>query len=718
MILIFAALLAACGNSIDLPPDIILITLDTTRADALGVYGHVDHATPVIDSLAQKGVLFEEAQTVAPFTLPAHSSILTGLYPDRHQVRDNDGFVLNSGVATLATILRDAGWQTSAFVSAAVLDERYGLDSGFDVYDDGFHLAASDTKPGLRRRTAGDTVERASAWWWSANAERPVFQWVHFYDAHHPLNPDEPWSGQYNDPYIAAIAEMDHAIGELLATLEHERPDRPTWVVVVGDHGEGRSDHGELTHGWFVYRSTMRVPFLISGPNVKTRRVAELTSVVDITPTILELVEVDIPADLDGISLASVLEGEEPPQRVVFGETWGPRRGFGYSQLRMAQNHELRFVEAPHPELYRWQIDPGEDHNLYDRESSTHNTLSEMLSERVATFDQNPPTPTSSELAPELAALGYVVGPWASSQEALPDPKEAPDLPQRTEFTIAGARQRPPEDGVKILEEFLTSWPGAVMARHHLVEALVLTGDVAGARRALQPLLDENPDSPTLLARQAELLMAGGLFKEARESVEHARRIRPTWSSLHALEAEIERRRGNCDLAKQLVDEALRRDPDAWTLKLVRGTCLLDQGQVDEALVDLFAVERNEPDNRDVPMLLGTALARNGRFDEAVRRFQTQLKRAPRSQVALAGLGMALASLNRCGEAIPHLNATVDNTSLGEEPILFLAKCSHQVYGATDRTLELLDEAASRNPNNGQVEQMRRWMHPPHPAKP
>ena len=280
--------LGACRGHSDArrPPDDLLITLDTVRADALGVYGASPSPTPTIDALGARGVVVDEAMTVAPLTLPAHASILTGTYPTRTGIRDNMSFRLGDEAVTLAERLADIGYDTGAFVSAAVLDRAFGLGQGFHRYGDDVHAAGL---LGIPRRPAGEGVTAAVSWIASLPAEKPTFTWLHLYDAHLPLTPPADALARFpGDGYTASIAYADAQVGLLLD--RYRAHGRDPIVVIVADHGEGRGDHGEQTHGWFVYRSTMRVPLVMHGPGVPEGvRWAGTASVVDIVPTVLDL---------------------------------------------------------------------------------------------------------------------------------------------------------------------------------------------------------------------------------------------------------------------------------------------------------------------------------------------------------------------------------------------------------------------------------------------
>lgn len=307
-LLLLGAVLAGCGSPAPPPaPDVLLITLDTTRADALGAYGASPSPTPRLDALAAEAVRFAEAQSVTPLTLPAHASIHTGLYPDRHGVRSNDGFRLGEAHDTLAERFTAAGYTTAGFVAAAVLDDAFGLAQGFAHYGDAREASSSPREVAAR---PGQAVADELATWLVRAGEAPVFAWAHFYDPHLPLDPPEPHASAWEDAYLAEVAAMDAAVGQVLDAFALLRGERPRIVLVVGDHGEGRGDHGEPTHGLFVYRSTMHVPMLLAAPGLPPGEVEAPVSQVDIAPTLLALAALPAAEGVDGVDLGPLWRGE------------------------------------------------------------------------------------------------------------------------------------------------------------------------------------------------------------------------------------------------------------------------------------------------------------------------------------------------------------------------------------------------------------------------
>jgi arylsulfatase A-like enzyme len=384
------------------PTGLVVVTLDTTRADRLPAYGFGSVATPAIDGLASQGAVFDEAVSVAPLTLTAHTSLFTGLYPPHHGVRDNTDRALDPAHVTLATLLRERGFRTAAFVGAIVLGADRGLARGFDVYDDG-------RAPGLpppRRRSGREVVDRARAWIDHLD-DQPFFLWVHLYDVHAPQALPVEFRRAYGDRYEGGIAYVDDQIGRLLDALERRHRLSNTVIVVAGDHGESLGEHGENEHGIFLYESTLRVPLVLCAPGVAARRVEGVASLVDVFPTVLRLLRVAVPAAGDGVSLMPALTGGRLPERAIYAESLYAAH-FGWGPLRMVRDGRFKFIDAPTPELYDLASDPNEHQNVANQHLATEVALRREL----LGMQTDASVHVGSSLPPEslrtLEALGYV----------------------------------------------------------------------------------------------------------------------------------------------------------------------------------------------------------------------------------------------------------------------------------------------------------------------
>ena len=419
--------------------NLVVVTLDTTRADRIGAYRQpAAAATPVFDHLAAEGVLFEQAMSSAPLTLPAHATMFTGGFPPQHGVRDNGGFFLDPGAVTLAERLASRGYRTGAFVGAYVLDSKWGLDQGFEHYADDFDLSkVKALSLGNVHRRADAVVDLALPWLQTV-AGQPFFAWLHFYDAHAPYDAPEPFGSRYaGQPYNGEVAFADAQLGRVVEFLEQRHLLNRTIVVVLGDHGESLGEHDEGTHGFFIYETATRVPFLIRAPFSRTtgRRVASLVRTADLMPTILDLLG---PAAGEspsgpGRSLAPVMTGDRARLEAEgYAEAMYPLHHYGWSALKAIRDGRYKLIDAPRPELFDLEQDPGETVNLFDRERDVANRLQRALRAMEAGFERAaagaaPPAEVDPETRARLASLGYVSSFVATESDAATlraDPKD------------------------------------------------------------------------------------------------------------------------------------------------------------------------------------------------------------------------------------------------------------------------------------------------------
>ncbi len=535
-------------------PDILLVTLDTTRPDALGVYGARPSPTPNLDGLAASGAVFDAAMSVAPLTLPAHAAILTGRPPWELGLRRNGFERVEPGVDTLAERLTGRGYDTGAFVSAVVLDRSFGLAQGFATWEGEFAAATGPAVPAQPANVATDAYAR----WLVTRSDAPVFAWVHYYDAHLP---NVAHGNGGDDPYLSEVAFMDEHIGQLLA-VTHAARTRPLAVMVVGDHGESRGEHGEASHGWFVYRSTLHVPLLVVAPGVEAGR-------VDATVSITELA-----AWIEAIAAGQPLPA---PSGLAFGESWTPRDAFGVAELRVVQDDLWRYVLAPRPELYAWRSDPEEAHDLGGAhpEAARLRALLEARGEAGSAGAIGAPS--------MLAALGYVdAGAMVDADtpfSALPDPKDHPGMVADVEGIVNAARTVPVNEGVPILEAGLVRFPSAAPLRASLSRGYELLGRLDDAYDVVAPPGVE--DGPTRI-RRASIRLAQGRLPEAEALAEGAAGL--------PIRAELRRRRGDPAGALSEIERGLQDTPGSAALWLVAGAALYDMGEEEAAIT---AVERS-----------------------------------------------------------------------------------------------------------------------------
>ncbi|MEZ5331067.1 MAG: sulfatase-like hydrolase/transferase [Thermoanaerobaculia bacterium] len=418
-------------------PDLVLVTIDTLRADHLPAWGYEAVDTPTLDALVREGVRFASAVSTVPFTLPAHSSILTGRYPPAHGVRENVGYVLRDDVPTLAETLSTAGYRTGGFVSSFVLDGRWGVGRGFDRYFDDFEAPAGErSNMAAVQRDGAETVAQAIAWLDGLDRERPFFLWVHLYEPHDPYTPPEPYLSRYaGRPYDGEIAYADALLGRLVEALEARGLWKDTGLVVTGDHGEGLGDHGEAFHGFFVYDSTVHVPLVLRLPaDAQAGRVVDApVSHVDLLPTFAELAGTVPPSGIDGGSLLPLARGERQGSSPVYSESLYPLLHYGWAPLRALRDGSLKYIDAPEPELFDIAADPHERDNVVRSRRADLERLRNGLDSLRERIESDAGSAAEADLDEEtlarLQALGYLAGgggvsPAEEGDRERADPKE------------------------------------------------------------------------------------------------------------------------------------------------------------------------------------------------------------------------------------------------------------------------------------------------------
>ncbi|HUL14546.1 MAG TPA: sulfatase-like hydrolase/transferase [Terriglobales bacterium] len=439
LILVSLGLPARATPATKAPPNVVLFTLDTLRADHLGCYGDMAAETPNLDRISQDGVRFAHAYTLVPITLPSHTVILTGTYPMRNGIHDFSGNRLNDTLPTLATVFRDRGYETAASIGSAVLDSRFGLNRGFEFYYDHFDFSRLDERNLDEMERPGNEVVDHALDWLKSHHQKPFLLWVHLYDAHLPYNLPPAYRSKYQArPYDGEIAFIDVQVGRVIKYLQSQALYKNTLVVVAGDHGESLGEHGEKTHGFFIYDATLRVPLLFKLPDslsAPTKVVNEAANLADLMPTILDLLGIPKPAEVQGKSLVPEMQGKpspSPPEE--YAETYLPRIHFDWSELRSVRFRQYYFIDAPKPELYDTNTDPRELKNIYSQQRAIANELRKRLTNLIAQYSAKngktaaERTGLDPALTERLKSLGYVaVGDSSDeviSDRSLPDPKD------------------------------------------------------------------------------------------------------------------------------------------------------------------------------------------------------------------------------------------------------------------------------------------------------
>lgn len=479
--------------------NLLLVTLDTTRADHLSTYGNLGIRTPNVDRLSKESYVFEDAIAQAPLTLPSHVSMMTGRLPVAHGVRDNAGYFLDQKEITLAEIMKKAGYATSAFVSAEVLESRSHIDQGFDVYDDQFQAALShEVDLGEVQRRAGETeieVER----WLEDHKDTKFFTWVHFYDPHDPYDPPEPYKSEYTErPYDGEIAYVDDVMGKLFGKLDALHLKERTILILTGDHGEGLGEHNEATHAVFLYNTTQHVPLIIYVPGGKSGRIAGTVSLIDLAPTILELLGLENVPQIQGKSLVGKMNGKEKFQRMAYSESMYAQLHYGWSHLESITTDQYRYIRAPSAELYDRKKDQAETKNLIGEKPSIGKVLDSELSELLSKYSSANlagPQKMDPETQERLRALGYIGTTARNTEESRKiDPKDKSDVMRRVQAASGFLQTKRYDLALQEVMPILESDPGIIDAHYVAGVAYIRTGKLDSAIVELRKTMELQPD--------------------------------------------------------------------------------------------------------------------------------------------------------------------------------------------------------------------------------
>ena len=591
--------------------------MDTTRADALGCYGQALPTTPNLDALAAEGARFDRAYTVTPLTIPAHSSIMTGLWPPRHGVRDNGDFFLGDDATTLAERLQTRGYATMASVGAEVTSHHWGFAQGFDPFFDDMGAAAPGQDRWKVERTGDHVVDDALGWLTTMPKERPWFGWVHLFDAHHPYTPPPDRRAAFpGRPYLAEVSFVDAQIGRLVEAVKARGEYDHTWIVVVADHGEGLGDHGEAMHGVLLYDATTRVPMIIHAPGARGAVVSTPVSLVDLAPTILAAAGVTAEG-LDGQDLGPLLRGGGDPARVVYAESLYAFHHYGWSPQRALVTDTHKLIDSTTPELYA-RADTTEADNLAPQDATLLQGIVARLERFAAAMTPGTATAANTldpERVAQLEALGYLtatatttLGPNGELPRGLPDPRA----------------QMP------------------VLADVERARQALQSGDLATARARVESAIARDPGLADPQMLLAGILARQGDLRGAYDVAARLDAVRPG-SQSKAMMGTLQLQLGRSDLALPLLREALRIDPylsNAW-LPYLRAL----GAQMDPAFpAETERGRRALPNVPAIEGLAGYARAMSGRVDEAEPLLQVALAADPTQPMLNHGMGLVLAA--------------------------------------------------------------------------
>jgi arylsulfatase A-like enzyme/Flp pilus assembly protein TadD len=658
---------------------VLLITVDTLRADAVGAYGKAEAGTPWMDRLAAAGVRFEDAHAHNVVTLASHANILSGRYPTDHGVRDNSGFRFPAGIETLATLLQARGYATGAFVSAFPLASRFGLARGFDVYDDSF--VEAEARPAFleQERRGPETVALAQRWM-GAHADRPFFCWVHVYEPHAPYAPAEPFATRFRSaPYQGEVAAADAALGPILEPLLDKADRGRTLVVLTADHGESLGEHGEATHGIFAYEATLRVPLILYQPRLLRPRVeSQPARHVDLLPTILDALSLPPPAGLPGRSLLTrTVAGAE---RTSYFEALSGQLNRGWAPLHGVIRDREKYIELPIPELYDLRQDPSEVRNRAAAEPQQLEALRALLAPLRSADGGIHRTPENAEARERLKSLGYVSGsgPTQARYTEEDDPKRLITLDAMLQDVVRLYTAGDVRAALVRCRELVRLRPRMAISLLHLAHLERESGNQAAAVDALQKALALNPDDTATLALLGAYLTQAGREREAVDLLEASARS---------------------------------ASPDVEVL-IARGLALAKRGRTEEALQSLARAGEVDPSNAMVLVNVGTVHLMNGDRDRARDAFEAALRKNPKVARAHSSLGVVLAESGRAEESIAHWKAAIalDPRESGKLVPLGLLLARRGQAAESRRYLELFVASAPPAVYAQDIERARGWL--------
>jgi arylsulfatase A-like enzyme/Tfp pilus assembly protein PilF len=633
-LLLLLPLLAATAFASGRKPNIILITLDTTRADRMGFLGSPRGLTPNLDRLASQAVVFTRAYSQVPLTTSSHATILSGTYPQFHQV-DYPGVPLPSDLPYAPAILRKFGYHTAAFVGAFIVDPKGsapGFDRGFQKYDAGFHLKSGDEDRYQSVERRGEVVVEHALAWIRRNSGAPFFVWIHLYDPHAPYDPPEPFATRFRSaPYDGEIAYVDSVVGTFLDQLRVARLYHGALIAVMADHGEGLGEHGERGHGIFLYDPTIRVPLLFKMPlqHSAGRRIDDRVELVDVLPTMLEVALAPTPKPVQGHSLLALVSNAGKPPKVaedppVYSETDYPRRAYGWSALRSLRTGKYLFVEAPRPELYDETADPAADHDVAAAAPAVSGTLAAQLAKFREQTRSSAPS-QSADLNPEqqaeLRALGYVgashgkAGPKASGADPKDKISLANDITDANLLVEDGHYQ----EAIAKLNAVVARDPTIPEVYDTLGAAWVRLGKFQEALPALRKSVELQPDFAWAHYQLGFLLVKTDDLPSAARELESAVAGSPLSAEMRFTLASVYARINRVEDAKKLLQKALELKPKYYEANLLLGFIFVMQKNPAPALTYLQAAIDLSPQSFKAHQYMAEAYAELGDEQTASR---------------------------------------------------------------------------------------------------
>jgi choline-sulfatase len=695
---------AGCGSSAVGPypgAPVILVSIDTLRADHLSLYGYRHGSTPRLEGLGRESVVFDAAYSHCPLTLPSHASLFTGLLPPHHGVRDNLGFTLRPAHRTLAARFKAAGWSTGAAVSAFVLRSPTGIAQGFDFYEDALEVEGAPESLADLRRDGAIAVE-ALARWIESQGSRRLFAFLHLYEPHAPCAPPDRYRSMALS-YDGAVAYADELVGRFLDRLQGQGRLQQAVVAVVSDHGEGLKDHGEDEHGLLLYREALHVPLILRLPGAihGGTRIAGTVGTVDLTATLLDLA--GLPVDgLDGVSLRPALRRGAVEARPVYSETLYPRYHLGWSDLYAATEGHHRYIRAPHPELFDLETDPGERHNLADSADPRRSTLAQWLELRLG--DVSAPEEATAEVRERLQALGYLGGSAvAAPAGTLPDPRDRIGDHEDLKRGLALRQAGKDREAIALFRRVLDRNPRMLDAWEMLGFTLVRAGRPQEGLAALREGLAIDSLNPQIHLMLAKIY---GLDRNLDLALKHAElAAQRDPGEGYEVAAQLMMDRSDAARAGALARQSLAADPQRLMSHFILGVLAQKAGRYDEALGSFRKAEEIQKRQkrtvvRSLHSNIGDCLARLGREAEAEREFRAEIEILPATREGRVGLAMLYRSQKRDDEARAVLAGLITAESPPSAETYWTVVHTLSVLGDVEGARQFAGRAQARFPSD------------------
>lgn len=694
--------------------NVLLITIDTLRADHLGCYGFKEIATPNIDALAAGGIRFADATAHVPLTLPSHTSIHTGNFPAYHGVHDNGGFYVPKTQITMAKLFKQNGFATGAFVGAYVLDHIWGLNQGFDTYFDNFDLTKQTSKGegislGGIERKADDVYDNATNWLDHHGKER-FFLWTHFYDPHSPYEPPKEWADRYpGRPYVGEIAYTDSVVGKLISYLEaHGLRDR-TIILLTGDHGESLGEHGEATHAFFVYDATLHIPMILNMPKQElgTKVVLQQARSIDIAPTLLQLAGLSVPESIQGRSLLHLIFDTDPAAVAAalpsYAECFYPQFHFGWSRLLSLRNGEYKFIDTPRPELYDLKKDPHELDNIYD----SHKDVAASMKSQLQAIENTKsvgatmtPGAVDDETHEKLAALGYVgafAGPIEGDPMKLPDPKDKIELFNAMSAARADSINGKSEEAISRFKEILQLDPKIVDAHFMLGNEYYKKDDYDAALKEFVKTLELKPDYDFAMINLANTYEKLGKIDEALAGFDFFLKKNPENSQVLHRIGELYLSENNPQKAMDYFQRAFALDRDKGWIQNSIGVVYLQLKQPDKAEESFHKALVMDPKTKMAHFNLAQLYESKKQPQEAEQEYLAELEVSPKNFKAEFNLGRMYLEQDRITDGIAWLKKVTEDAPDFPLGYLFLAQAIVETNAELDQAIQLAEKGISLN---------------------